>query len=189
MARGNRGRFGPAGLYPAVLGRKIHNCRLGGSRSFAGIWDLALCDGTPLPVRNDVGSDTLCGLFRPAVAVRDGLGADISTINTQVEILGSARMMHSPALELNLQDDPKFNPAILASRWTVLWQKPANRSDSEALGTVAENVRQAISIENVRNSGVIRSAQQPTTLRSRLRLRIPLPSFLFGIRSTEKPKG
>lgn len=31
-----------------------------------------------------------------------GLGGDISTINTQVEILGSARMMHSPALELNL---------------------------------------------------------------------------------------
>ncbi len=115
-----------------------------------------------------------------------GLGGDISTINTQVEIIGSARMMHSPALELNLQDDPEFNPAILASRWNVLWQKPANRSDSDALGIVAENVTKAVSIENVLNSDVIRSAQQPTTLRSRLRLRIPWPCFSFGIRSTRK---
>nr|WP_254444325.1 GNVR domain-containing protein [Ruegeria arenilitoris] len=107
-------------------------------------------------------SETTLVLTRPAgysdvpSQAMTGLGGDISAINTQVEILGSARMMHNLALELNLQNDPEFNPAILASRWTVPWQKLADRSDSEALGIVVENVTQAISIKNVRNSDVIR---------------------------------
>ncbi|MFD0909903.1 Wzz/FepE/Etk N-terminal domain-containing protein [Ruegeria arenilitoris] len=107
-------------------------------------------------------SETTLVLTRPAgysdvpSQAMTGLGGDISAINTQVEILGSARMMHNLALELNLQNDPEFNPAILASRWTVPWQKLADRSDSEAQGIVVENVTQAISIKNVRNSDVIR---------------------------------
>ncbi len=80
-----------------------------------------------------------------------GLMSEISAINTQIEVLNSHQMMRDLVLQLNLIEDPEFNPP--AQPLLSISSVPTKKSDM--LDATAENVAQAVTIRNVRNSYVL----------------------------------
>ena len=101
-------------------------------------------------------------------SVMTGLSADQATINTEVEVIRSRGLIRKLVERLDLADDPEFNPMlrpapffspgrIIVGLGNLLQdgerQPPTER---EILDTVINNVLDAISVSNVRQSYVFR---------------------------------
>lgn len=101
-------------------------------------------------------------------SVMTGLSGDQATINTEVEVIRSRELMQKLVAQLNLVEDPEFNPSLAPEpkyslskgiawlRAQVQGPLPAPRpvSDQMLLDEVINNVLKAISVSNVRQSYV-----------------------------------
>jgi capsular exopolysaccharide synthesis family protein len=102
-------------------------------------------------------------------SVITGLSGDQPTINTEVEVLKSRKLLEKLVLDLDLQNDPEFNPTLRPEpRFSIgkgvtyirsLIGAPSEKpdlSDRAILEEVIDNVSDALSISNVRQSYVFR---------------------------------
>lgn len=87
-----------------------------------------------------------------------GLSADITAINTQLQVLQSDRMMRELATELNLKSDPEFN----APRRVLVSLLPTVKNTAAPLNTAVKNLAGSVSVDNIRNSRVLRLRVQST---------------------------
>ncbi len=103
-------------------------------------------------------------------SVMTGLSGDQASINTEIEVIRSRGLAEKLVRKLDLTNDPEFNPALrenagfflgAAIGWarSVLGAAPADealQSERKRLDIVVDNVLQAISVSNVRQSYVFR---------------------------------
>ncbi|MGH1329993.1 MAG: GNVR domain-containing protein [Paracoccaceae bacterium] len=97
-------------------------------------------------------------------SVMAGLGSDQATVNTELEVIRSRRLLETLALELDLMKDPEFNaalrPAPLLSGAGIARllgrSAPAPLSDQEILDDVVLALLKRITVSNIRDSYVFR---------------------------------
>lgn len=97
-------------------------------------------------------------------SVMAGLGSDQATVNTELEVIRSLRLLETLAVELDLVKDPEFNTALrtapLLSRATlarlIAPLTPAPLSEQEILDDVVLALLGRITVSNIRDSYVFR---------------------------------
>ncbi len=101
-------------------------------------------------------------------SVMTGLGGDQATVNTEVEVIRSRELMQKLVIQLDLVEDPEFNPSLTPEPKyslgkAVTWIRaqlqaplpaPPPASDQMLLDEVINNVLKAITVSNIRNSYV-----------------------------------
>lgn len=97
-------------------------------------------------------------------SVMAGLGSDQATVNTELEVIRSRRLVEKMALELDLVNDTEFNaalrPAPLLSGQSIARllgrPAPATLTDQEILDDVVLALLRRITVSNIRESYVFR---------------------------------
>ncbi|MFT6451363.1 MAG: capsular exopolysaccharide synthesis family protein [Halocynthiibacter sp.] len=97
-------------------------------------------------------------------SVMAGLGSDQATVNTELEVIRSRRLLETLALELDLVNDPEFNaalrpaPVLTTENLARLLGRPASPSlsEQEVLDDVVLALLQRITVSNIRDSYVFR---------------------------------